>query len=257
MQPKNLPHSELRANVRQQRTSHNLGIEMASTTSDDDSFDENLVEKWKPITTAIVDAVKRAASQSPQLSPTSSPQERLTFQKYWYHILDQVLDSVASDRSIPEFVTKPPVKKFAIKLFDKAALENSECSYCPCILPDVEPTILLSDDVGVRNLDLAKGLRDYLYRDDSKPVIYTLVGRSQQEVEDARICGPVLHDANWMSSGTDKATGDRMAYPWHDQPTMFMYCRPVSEKDPEDAVENAGDTEQSADTANTMAESRL
>lgn len=106
-----------------------------------------------------------------------------------------MLESAGSDQSVPEFVTRPPVKKFAIKLFDNEALENSRCSYCPCILPDVELTILLEDEVGVKKLDIVKGLRNYLYQDDSDPVIYSLVGRDQHAV-DGRMCGPVLYEAN-------------------------------------------------------------
>ncbi|KAK0712106.1 hypothetical protein B0H67DRAFT_612000 [Lasiosphaeris hirsuta] len=177
-----------------------------------------LVEKWSPAMAAITKATSDAFADSPGVDCISDVAEFEAFQAYWYDIFTQLVDTVAADPAIPEFLGSPPanVKKFAIELFEEEAPGS-----CPCCLEDVEPTIVIESPTGVTKTDLVRGLRDYLYR------LAPLINNAEGSLE--LMHGALVWNTNWMSSGTS-AAGERLSY-YTQNPKITVYCYPWSRYD--------------------------
>ncbi|KAK0627434.1 hypothetical protein B0T14DRAFT_512604 [Immersiella caudata] len=173
--------------------------------------DEKPIEKWSPIIAAIINTTRDAFPSSPSLPADLTPEQFNAFQSHWHSIFTTLLDTINTDHSIPDFLTTPPVKKFAINLFTKAP--NCEIS-CPCCLPIVEPSILVENPQGVTKGDLVIALRDYLYGKKT-PEIYE--GENWKPMK-----GVLLYARDWMST-VRQPNGETRSY--HAKcPKLWMYC---------------------------------
>ncbi|KAK4449842.1 hypothetical protein QBC34DRAFT_404049 [Podospora aff. communis PSN243] len=169
------------------------------------------IEKFSPAISAIITATRNAFSSSPSLPANPTPEQFTTFQSYWHSVFTSLLDAITTDPTIPEFLTEPPVKQFAINLFTQDP--NCELT-CPCCLPIVEPSILVENTQGVTKGDLVVAMRDYLYGEEA-PGVY-----EDESWEPMK--GALVYGRDWMSQGRD-ANGDVRVH-YAKCPKVWVYC---------------------------------
>ncbi|KAL6850708.1 hypothetical protein ACO1O0_007833 [Amphichorda felina] len=175
--------------------------------------DVDIIEKWDRVVGAIDNATRDAFPASPPFDP-SNPS---TFQTYWHNVFSHVQDAVASDTSIPEFLTEPPVRRFTVSFFD-----GKHGLGCPCCLPEVDYGIDLQNDGGVTKNDLMRAFIEHVYGEET-PQIY-----AQEDGEPIDCGGVLVYTADWMSSGRND-DGGKIAYGSMFEPEdqiacIFMYC---------------------------------
>jgi hypothetical protein len=202
----------------------------------DDEYDGQYIEQWRPTVEAISAAILAAFPGSPRdPSPESSPDPNRNpednnnhdeFRRYWHDVFTQLLSSVVADPTIPEQLTQPPTESFHVNIFDHP---HGMC--CPCMMPDVEPSIELEREGGVRKTNLVRGVRDFLYGDAAaaSPVeVYRCDAEfNGDEVEVMET--PLLYTWDWMSAGRGE-DGERVSYYYVGHaPQVFLYVCPVGE----------------------------
>lgn len=184
-------------------------IKSNQDNSNESDLEPEMIEKWLPTVDAVLDATRSAFPSGPQ--GTSGPEpDHQEFRHYWHGVFTQLADTIAADPAIPEQLASPPIKKFMVNLFDRP---HPMC--CPCSLPDVDPTITLENEIGVTKMDLVRGLRDYLYGEESPEI-------NDEDGEAFTMDTALLYTFDWMSGGYDD-DGNRISY-YFKQPKIFLYC---------------------------------
>ncbi|KAK4041339.1 hypothetical protein C8A01DRAFT_34643 [Parachaetomium inaequale] len=202
-----------------------------------------LIEKWLPTLTALDKATEQAFPSSPQpdrADPKIINFTRAAFRLYWHVALTRLLDDIAADESIPHHVTSPSVNTFVVKIFDRP---HQGC--CPCSLPFVPPSIVVRNEEGVNKVDLVRAVRDYLYGEGARPVVYLEGDEEDYEDEDweengedgdmgeggdgdeddgwgVKMRTPLVYTWDWMSGGRNE-DGDPLSY-YTEVPQVFIYC---------------------------------
>ncbi|KAM0417364.1 hypothetical protein ACHAPT_012598 [Fusarium lateritium] len=200
-----------------------------------ESDPEPIIEKWQPIVDALDAATKDAFPASPAFDP-SSPS---TFQTYWRGVFTRLRDSVVSDAEISHHLTKPPVSRFTVTLFD-----NMHVLGCPCCQSYSEPAVVLENEDGVTKEELLNGIIDKVYGEvlpkvfiEEDPMLETDQTEVEEEDEDeeedeeeverpdsetfSNDSGVLMYTYSWMSCGNN-AEGERVAY--SDEPDIVLYC---------------------------------
>ncbi|KAI5460863.1 hypothetical protein BGZ63DRAFT_387938 [Mariannaea sp. PMI_226] len=136
----------------------NSGENNISEEDDDPGF---VKETWGLAVRSIKEATKNAFPESPKDNDISA------FQTYWRGVFSQLATTVASDTSIPKFLTFPPSKVFEITVFH----EDYGFAACPCCLPTVKPSFVIRNINGVTKVDLIEGIAQYMYG-DTLPTLY-------------------------------------------------------------------------------------
>lgn len=137
-------------------------------TWDHSDDEDSLIETWGEIVQKVTTTTETAILTTP-IFDLSTHNGQAAFQSHWRGVFSTLEESIASDDSIPQYLTSPPVKNFDINLFTE-----DHHLHCPCCLPGVPPNIALENETGVTKQDFIKGLAGYLYGSDDKfPVIYS------------------------------------------------------------------------------------
>ena len=188
---------------------------MASLAESQPTMDQDvdIIEKWHKVVEVILETTRDTFPASPPFD-SSNPS---TFQTYWRNVFTHLQDSVASDSSIPEFLTEPPTKRFTVTFFD-----TQHGLGCPCCLPEVDYSIDLQNADGVTKNDLIKAFVEYMYGEET-PSIY-----AEDDGELAHRGGMLVYEEDWMSSGNNE-DGETIAYcsvlrPESQFASIFMYC---------------------------------
>ena len=130
--------------------------------------EDSLIETWGEIVQKVTTTTETATLTTP-IFDLCTPSGQAAFQSHWRGVFSTLEESIASDDSIPQHLTSPPVKNFDINLFTE-----DHHLHCPCCLPGVPPNIALENETGVTKQDFIRGLAGYLYGSDDKfPVIYS------------------------------------------------------------------------------------
>lgn len=177
-----------------------------------------LIERWKPMTDALIAATREAFSSSPRGTSGTDP-GREDFLEHWRGVFAKLTDKIAADSTFPEHLTSPPTKKFIIKFYDEP---SGLC--CPCSLPEAWPSITLENEHGVTKLDLVNGMRDFLYG-ETAPKIYYEVEESDgcflPEADSLTMEMPLIYHTDWLSGSIE---GDVWISYYHNVPQVFFYC---------------------------------
>ena len=209
------------------------------------------VERWSKLVNTIRETTRTAFPSSPSYDPDQAS----VFQRFWRGVMADLKTSVAADDEIPKYVTDPPVKRFAIALWDKP---DPMC--CPCMLADAGSQVLVQREEGVRKSDVLEAFTDYMYgRDDGVgPQIFTEAEQEEsnsadgaadddeddddddeeEEAEKRPMPGALLYRVDWMQMPGGRG-GERFVYYTPDA-TVFMYCCPGSEYLEKSEKEKAG-----------------
>ncbi|KAJ9144313.1 hypothetical protein NKR19_g6525 [Coniochaeta hoffmannii] len=158
--------------------------EFQSSGDEDDTGPSSVQIQWQPVITAIKSAVRDAFDSSPSYNPSSPA----ALNSYWHGIFTRLAEAVASDPSIAEYLTSPPLTRFNITLYDE-----SGAGRCPCCLSDRDPEITLEDEDGVGKGAMVLGLRDELYGK----------GKGGERL---------VFDADWMCSPERGPEGERYTH---------------------------------------------
>ncbi|KAG8159756.1 hypothetical protein KVR01_010393 [Diaporthe batatas] len=185
-----------------------------------------VVEKWREAVDAVLAATRAAFPSSPAYDAASPG----AFQSYWRGVFERLHGQVTADGRIPEHLTSPPCREFAVNIFARGA--GDEGHPCPCCLPWVEPSVRLENGAGVTKGDLVRGLGRFLYGGEGLPRVYIedVEGGDvvPEEEEREKRTGVLVHGADWMSEGGDGGeNGERYVYTggWIGRPAMiWMYC---------------------------------
>ncbi|KAB5540341.1 hypothetical protein GE09DRAFT_1136832, partial [Coniochaeta sp. 2T2.1] len=80
----------------------------------------------------LLTTIKTATRQAYRGSPPFTREASDPFRSYWYGVFTRLAADVATRHEIPQFLTRPAVKKFNVTLYD----ESGGGGMCPCCLPD-------------------------------------------------------------------------------------------------------------------------
>jgi hypothetical protein len=194
-----------------------------NNNDNDDEYDVDdvqLIEDWSEVVSAVTDATKEAVRRSPPFNPRKPS----LFQSYWSEVFNDLSARVATNSSIPEFLTSPPTKIFRINLFD-----NPSPMCCPCSLPDVETNIIVRNPNGVNKTDFVQALAEYMYGEDLPKIYRESSDRFEGESEHM---AALVYESDWMSGGRDRTAGEervrKFVYDHYEDevrtPKIWLYC---------------------------------